>query len=213
MDLFNKLKTHKEIFLIVLLLLLLIPLYINYFNPKSCDIIKGNTIKSDMVSTAPPVLNTIIETPNFLVSDASGSITTFTIPKGTIVMFNKGSDYIPIGWNMCDGTNGTPDLRGRFVLGSNPASNRNTSLKVNDMADQGGTETKILTIENMPKHTHSFDKASVNSMRSISGGFEDKRHFLQDLQYPTTQTGITGSSTGFDMRPPYYVLTYIMKII
>ena len=108
-----------------------------------------NNIKSDMVSAVR--VNTI-ET-----SDASGSITTFTIPIGTIVMFNKGITFIPIGWAMCDGT---PDLRRRFVLGSNPSSNTNTEFKVNDMStassSKGGLETKILTIENMPKHTHFF---------------------------------------------------------
>jgi len=38
------------------------------------------------------------------------------VPSGTIVMYNSGS--APSGWAVCDGTNGTPDLRGRFVLGS-----------------------------------------------------------------------------------------------
>ncbi len=211
MDLFNKLKTHKEIFLIVILLL--IPLYINYFNLKSYDIIKGNNTKLNMVGIgSEPVLNTTIETPNFLVSDASGSITTFIIPKGTIVMFNKDSADIPIGWAMCDGKNGTPDLRGRFVLGSNPLDNKN-QLKTNSMNTTGGIETKILDKTEMPAHTHTFSKANVHNMRSIANSFSDQRHFLEDLTYSSNNTDSVGGSIGFDMRPPYYVLTYIMKII
>nr|WP_272210298.1 hypothetical protein [Marinicella sp. W31]MDC2876166.1 hypothetical protein [Marinicella sp. W31] len=39
-----------------------------------------------------------------------------SIPYGTIVAF-YGSG-IPAGWQICDGTNGTPDLRDRFILGA-----------------------------------------------------------------------------------------------
>jgi microcystin-dependent protein len=210
MDLFNKLKTHKEIFLIVILLL--IPLYINYFNLKSYDIIKGNTTKLNMVGSE-PVLNTTIETPNFLVSDASGSITTFIIPKGTIVMFNKGSADIPIGWAMCDGTNGTPDLRGRFVLGSNPENNKNGRLKTNSMSTTGGIETKFLSVSEMPVHTHTFSQAARNAVNGQAGAYNSADNYMQNLKYSTENTGTAGGTTGFDMRPPYYVLTYIMKII
>tara|TARA_B100000035_G_scaffold312915_1_gene325408 strand:+ start:82 stop:3099 length:3018 start_codon:yes stop_codon:yes gene_type:complete len=38
------------------------------------------------------------------------------VPSGTIVMYNSGT--APSGWAVCDGSNGTPDLRGRFILGS-----------------------------------------------------------------------------------------------
>jgi len=43
------------------------------------------------------------------------------VPSGTIVAF-RGSTA-PSGWAICDGTNGTPDLRGRFIrgLGGNSA--------------------------------------------------------------------------------------------
>jgi hypothetical protein len=35
---------------------------------------------------------------------------------GTIIMWNRG--FVPPGWAVCDGTNGTPDLRGRFIKGA-----------------------------------------------------------------------------------------------
>ena len=211
MDLFNKLKTHKEIILIVLVLL--IPLYLNYFNITlggNNITLGGNNIKSGMVSAG---AISDIETPNFLVSDASGSITTFTIPKGTIVMFNKGSSLIPTGWAMCDGNNGTPDLRGRFVLGSNPVGNLNTKFKVNDMSTPGGTETKTLTVAEMPAHTHTFSNASKTERKGYSASYNNSAEVVVDINYPTSTTSSTGGSVSFDMRPPYYVLTYIMKII
>ena len=38
------------------------------------------------------------------------------IPKGAIMWFNLTS--APTGWVVCDGNNGTPDLRGRYPLGA-----------------------------------------------------------------------------------------------
>jgi hypothetical protein len=40
-----------------------------------------------------------------------------TIPIGIVVMWAGLTTAIPTGWALCDGTGGTPDLRGRFVLG------------------------------------------------------------------------------------------------
>ena len=36
-----------------------------------------------------------------------------------IVAWSGSITTIPSGWGLCDGTRGTPDLRGRFVLGYN----------------------------------------------------------------------------------------------
>ena len=38
----------------------------------------------------------------------------FFFPVGTIIMFN-GQSEIPPGWKICDGSNGTPDLIGKFI--------------------------------------------------------------------------------------------------
>ena len=43
------------------------------------------------------------------------------VPAGVIVMWSGVVALIPLGWALCDGTNGTPDLRGRFILGATVA--------------------------------------------------------------------------------------------
>jgi hypothetical protein len=40
------------------------------------------------------------------------------VPDGTIVMWHGAIPTIPVGWFLCDGSNQTPDLRDRFVVGS-----------------------------------------------------------------------------------------------
>lgn len=40
-----------------------------------------------------------------------------SLPYGTILPYVGNVDEIPIGWALCDGTNDTPDLRGRVLQG------------------------------------------------------------------------------------------------
>lgn len=40
------------------------------------------------------------------------------LPIGSIVPWSGSIGSIPSGWSLCDGTNGTPDLRDRFMVGS-----------------------------------------------------------------------------------------------
>ena len=53
-----------------------------------------------------------------LTGDGTAAPTEFApVPSGAILMWSGSSDLIPDGWLLCDGTNGTPDLRNRFVVG------------------------------------------------------------------------------------------------
>ncbi|MFO7755495.1 MAG: hypothetical protein R6V34_05895, partial [Bacteroidales bacterium] len=47
---------------------------------------------------------------------AAPDITNYLVPVGTIVMWSGAIEEIPEGWLLCDGTEGTPDLRGRFIV-------------------------------------------------------------------------------------------------
>jgi hypothetical protein len=40
------------------------------------------------------------------------------VPSGAIVMWSGTVASIPQGWLLCDGQNGTPDLRDRFIKGA-----------------------------------------------------------------------------------------------
>ncbi|MCX5905264.1 MAG: hypothetical protein NTV89_17740, partial [Proteobacteria bacterium] len=39
------------------------------------------------------------------------------VPQGAIMMWSGAINQIPAGWALCNGTNGTPDLRDRFIVG------------------------------------------------------------------------------------------------
>lgn len=66
----------------------------------------------------------------------------FQIPSGIITMWSGSTANIPAGWFLCNGQNGTPDLRDRFVLGAG------NSFAV---GATGGSRDATLV-----QHTHTF---------------------------------------------------------
>lgn len=53
---------------------------------------------------------------------SSAPTTDITTPAGIIAMWGGLLADIPAGWILCDGTNGTPDLRSQFIKGAAPAT-------------------------------------------------------------------------------------------
>lgn len=155
------------------------------------------------------------------------------LPKGAIIMWY--GDKAPAGWAICDGSNGTPDLRGRFVVGADGAS---TEYKPNA---KGGQSSIKLTEGNLPGHSHGVElttdvagnhRHNQNYVHYRQSGGDEKVEFPMFFKYSywpeqTTitsdqsgdhqhkikgNTETTGGNTDFDNRPPYYALYYIMKL-
>ena len=134
------------------------------------------------------------------------------IPSGVIVMWSGTKDNIPEGWALCDGSNGTPDLRGRFIVGAGVGDYT--------VGKTGGEERVTLTLDQIPSHSHKFlgddslkdwgwswyDEGEDGKWDAMSNnsGREDAHSHL----YRTTSAGGSGSHNNM---PPYYALCYIMK--
>ena len=67
-------------------------------------------------------------------------------PTGVICMWSGSFATIPIGWALCDGTNGTPDLRDKFILGATVTA---------DVGTSGGANSHTLTTSEIPSHSHT----------------------------------------------------------
>ena len=134
----------------------------------------------------------------------SGAITGFGIaPVGSIIMWNGAQNNIPTGWALCNGQNGTPDLRDRFVVGAG------SSYAV---GAKGGEATHKLTIDEMPSHTHSYKFKGAD----IAGAFKkDNFFYCQKNPYDlsnTKETEAKGGGKPHNNLPPYYALCFIMRV-
>lgn len=87
------------------------------------------------------------------------------VPIGSIILWSGSVASIPANWQLCDGTNGTSDLRNRFVVGAG-----------DDYAvgATGGADAITLTDANLPAHVHSVSITTGNDSPDHShAGFTD----------------------------------------
>ncbi len=76
-----------------------------------------------------------------------GGLRASLVPKGAIIMWSgKVAGDIPVGWKLCDGTDGTPDLRDRFIVGA-PI--------LDEVGTTGGSFNAAITIAEAGGHTHT----------------------------------------------------------
>ena len=151
----------------------------------------------------------------FLTSRGAGlspQYTTLTaFVSGMIMLWSGSVATIPSGWLLCDGSNSTPDLRSRFVVGAGSTY---------AVGATGGSADAIVV-----SHTHSITDPGHNHSVVIQSESTDDIDYtntgvpyLSNRSTTTTgtrTTGITVNSTGSSGTnanlPPYYALCYIMK--
>lgn len=124
-----------------------------------------------------------------------GMIVPWFVPEGS-------STAIPEGWALCDGTNGTPDLRGRYIRGAG------------DTTPLGETyDGYRLQVENLPAHTHSGTYRTKEETRNVilSGNNEDGTQWSSGSSSVTlyTEENETEHLPLFS-EPPFQEMRFIM---
>jgi microcystin-dependent protein len=152
------------------------------------------------------------------------------MPRGGIIMWSGLVTAVPDGWALCDGLNGTPDLRGRFIVGaSQDTGGTNTGASYNRAA-VGGADAVALTVAQLPAHTHSMAASGVHDhntwWRQIlqSGGTSAALALSNSSGVSQTNLGVensgshthainnTGSGATHENRPRFYSLAYIQRL-
>ncbi|MFN0191868.1 MAG: hypothetical protein ACKVP5_07800 [Aestuariivirga sp.] len=83
---------------------------------------------------------------------------TSPVPRGAILMWSGSFDNIPLGWGLCNGALGTPDLRDRFIVAAGGTY---------EPGAQGGQDAVQLGVQQMPKHTHDGQVQGTGTHRHI----------------------------------------------
>jgi len=141
-------------------------------------------------------------------SNVAGETEFYMVPKGAIILWSGSAANIPAGWALCDGTRGTPNLQGRFVVGKGTLR-EGVEDYVYEAHDIGGEAIHKLTIAEMPSHKH--DVAAGGLGRSPSNSTES---FLCNGggPWPGNLMFPAGGDQPHNNIPPYYALCYIMKL-
>ena len=134
--------------------------------------------------------------------------TTIGMPMGTIVMWYGATGAVPLGWQICDGTNGTPDMRGAFPMGVSASHTFGTT---------GGSADAVVvshTHDISPNpHSHSVPEGGLNpssySDRAGRGPWQDAAQTTGDTSLTVDSTGVSGTNANL---PPYVALYFIMKV-
>jgi microcystin-dependent protein len=137
------------------------------------------------------------------------------VPTGCIVLWSGSTASVPAGWHICDGSNGTPELRNRFILGAGnsyavgatggttdavvPSHSHTATSNVSDPGHVhgGGSNGGALSVSNVPYYSFAQNSNTASAVTGIT---------------VSTSIDYTGVSASGANMPPYYALAYIMKL-
>jgi len=154
------------------------------------------------------------------------------IPSGIISMWSGTIASIPSGWYLCDGSNSTPDLRDKFIIGAKQDETSIAKTNVTGALTQSGGSKDAIAVS----HTHTASSTDSghthylpgsNWVYNVSGGGQ-ALNIRGDygatsaamVTNPNTSTGTANISTTVNSAgssgtnanlPPYYALAFIMK--
>ena len=162
-----------------------------------------------------------------LLADSLGTASTGTVPIGGIILWSGSTGTIPTGWALCNGSNGTPNLQDRFVVGAGSGYAVDAT---------GGSNTASIETTNLPSHTHGSGSYSASDAGAHTHPYSAHTNTTSldndegnSCVYPSWNglhtgsagahnhsisgtSGSTGSATPFDIIPKYYALAFIQRI-
>lgn len=145
-------------------------------------------------------------------------------PVGAILMWAGSIGDIPIGWALCDGSNATPNLKGKFIVGYDTGDTDYDAI-----GKQLGAKSVALTANQNGQHTHTGSTNSTGAHTHSTTGYLKQQQSVDngggsvvaDSVGSSPSTGssgthshnITMNSSGLgqshENRPPCYTLAYI----
>lgn len=173
---------------------------------------------------------TLNANPTLALQAATKQYVDTVIPAGVIVMWSGSIASIPSGWALCNGSNGTPDLRDRFIIGASQDSGGVARTNVTGSLTQTGGSKDAIVVSHShtatstvtdPGHNHGLNNAGNPDLFSSSaaaayrinpnGNAPPFNWTATTGITVSTSIGTTGSSGTNANLVPYYALAFIMK--
>jgi len=125
------------------------------------------------------------------------------IPPGAIMMYSGAWNFDGtgigtgdlVGWALCNGQNGAPNLLDSFVMGITTSARQ---------LETGGQNSVTLTIDQMPAHSHT---TYASGQYEVNAG---ATHYCANSG--STNSSSVGGGQPHENRPKYLALAYIMKL-
>ena len=186
----------------------------------SLDIL-GNVSTATKLKTARAITLTggVTGTGNF---DGSGNldiVTTVNVTsfqRGMIILWSGSTASIPSGWVLCDGSNNTPNLTNRFVIGAGSSYAVGATGGSADAVVVAHSHTASTNSAGV--HTHTFPRSSYDdgtnnivqagTNESVLGNYATSSAGAHSHTVSVASAGASGTGANI---PPYYALAYIMK--
>ena len=184
----------------------------------ACELYHDNNKKIETTSTGATVTGTCTATA--FAGDGSALTGIVSIPSGMIMIWSGAANAIPSGFVLCNGSNSTPDLRDRFIVGAQNSYS---------VGATGGSTTDNISVSVSGSDTVSFNQdvysdgsiyhygigANYN-YETLAGRYNqsygNRRSRVKVSLSLSDTVNISGSgSATVDTLPPYYALCYVMK--
>ncbi|MCX7592727.1 MAG: phage tail protein [Fischerella sp.] len=182
--------------------------------------------------------STRLATTEYVTTAINNIIPQVVIPGGVIVMWAGLATNVPAGWALCDGTNGTPDLRNKFIIGAGVDFGGESNTTVTGSPTKTGgskdavavshTHTATTTVALDGAHAHNIN--TVTAPLHVTTSFGNTTYDIPPNSGSGTPKVISTATAGSHTHtatttvspagvsgvnanlPPYYALAYIMKL-
>lgn len=170
---------------------------------------------------APSSIYALLDSLEAQLDELADAVSQDVYPPYSIVVWNGDAAEIPENWVLCDGTNGTPDMRYRFPIG--------TSTTYPLKSSGGSTSITVNIADIFAKHRHSYKNAlfpfssydsskmsrytEYGTIYAPSSGGVDQDNYPIGFNETTGSAGSASSSgtATTTYLPPYAVKWYIMR--
>lgn len=163
--------------------------------------------QSSAISTAIKGVKRLIEQTNTYPASTPGT----EKASGFVEMWAGSIADIPAGYQLCDGTNGTPDLRDRFILCVGAAEEPGTTGGALNHSHGPGTLTASIESPTAGGATDAHSTTAVQSGTGATVLSGPSAHALS-VTVVHSHTVNSGTTETVSNVPPYFKLAFVMRV-